>query len=93
MYTAAKLAGCLFLLLISSYSFSQQLLTQTKIAGNGVSAAEGCLGCPGSEWNDANKITKKDGSLQAHHLLKKDSAFNQFAITVVALSPLNSALP
>jgi hypothetical protein len=75
MYTAAKLAGCLFLLLISSYSFSQQILTQTKIAGNGVSAAEGCLGCPGSEWNDANKITKKDGSFASTSLAEEGFCF------------------
>jgi hypothetical protein len=74
-YSAGKLAGCLFLLLLTSISFSQQLSTQTRIAGNGVSAAEGCLGCPGTEWNNAGKITSKDGSFAGTILAENGFCF------------------
>lgn len=69
------IAACLVMLFLSASSFSQVIVSKAKNAGDGVSATEGCLACPGSEWSDADNIKMQDGFFAITYMAPKDFCF------------------
>lgn len=73
--TSVATTAFLVQFLFTQVSFSQVVLSQPRLAGDGVSAAEGCLACPGSEWNIAENITHKDGQFASTTMMAKGFCF------------------
>jgi hypothetical protein len=73
-HLAVATIACIFTLLTFSFSnsFAQK---QNKLPGTGEQAANGCLACTGSEWNDAQNITQNDNQSATTTMTANGSCF------------------
>lgn len=94
-------AGLLLLNFAVSESFGQ---FKSRFPGSGVQSADGCLSCPGSEWNSASAITQKDGQFATTSMTENAFCFqtvcfftrgligSDFGFNIPATSTINGIL-
>lgn len=68
-----KMVSTTLLLLFTIVAVNGQ--SKSKFPHTGVQSANGCLACPGSEWNSATDITKKDGQFATTTMSQKEYCF------------------